>query len=345
METLELTLRSISESKFDKDKYCLRFAEQFEAISGTTRYVSMYPNVILRQCSRCVKELEKLHDFFITKNSPAFLGLVLINAKITLERERFEKGDVFCNEMGETFEREYSGYRTEIVDVELSESGWSCVNKLLDLQESKDERLIKFEMNLYDTRLSVDAFCSTYYRGYGKPNNPDYINTLKNQFGDTLTEELEVAKKQLKEVLRRDIPKVVNELQDEDVVVCVIPRAKAESEYESDQKLFREAISEVVRELSLIDGSKYIVRTSSTYTTHMSKVAGYINEGEKPRRGLLKDTCEINDEGIRNCNVILIDDIYTRGVEIDEDAVLTLLEKGAKSVTFYAIGFTSRKLD
>ena len=345
METLELTLRSISESKFDKDKYCLRFAEQFEAISGTTRYVSMYPNVILRQCSRCVKELEKLHDFFITKNSPAFLGLVLINAKITLERERFEKGDVFCNEMGETFEREYSGYRTEIVDVELSESGWSCVNKLLDLQESKDERLIKFEMNLYDTGLSIDAFCSTYYRGYGKQNNPDYINTLKNQFGDTSNDELVAAKHQLEDVLKKDIPKIIKKVEADDIVVCVVPRAKAEDEYESDQKLFREAISEVVQELSLIDGSKYIVRVISTYTTHMSKVTSYINEGEKPRRGLLKDTSDINEAGIRGRNVLLIDDVYTRGAGIDEDAALALLEKGAKSVTFYAIGFTSRKLD
>ena len=345
METLELTLRSISESKFDKDKYCLRFAEQFEAISGTTRYVSMYPNVILRQCSRCVKELEKLQDFFITKNSPAFFGLVLINAKITLVRERFEKGDVFCNEMGETLEHEYSGYRTEIVDVQLSESGWSCVNKLLDLQESNGEGLIKFEMNLYDTGQRVEAFCSTFYRGIRKPGNPDYILVLKNQYGDMSVDVLRSAKNQLKETLKRDIPKVVSELKLDDVVVCVVPRAKAEDEYESDQKLFREAISEVVQELSLIDGSKYIVRVISTYTTHMSKVTSYINEGEKPRRGLLKDTSDINEAGIRGRNVLLIDDVYTRGAGIDEDAALALLEKGAKSVTFYAIGFTSRKLD
>ena len=344
METLELTLRSISESKFDKDKYCLRFAEQFEAISGTTRYVSMYPNVILRQCSRCVKELGKLQDFFITKNSPAFLGLVLINAKITLVRERFEKGDVFCNEMGETLEHEYSGYRTEIVDVQLSESGWSCVNKLLDLQESHGEGLIKFEMNLYDTGQRVEAFCSTFYRGIRKPGNPDYILVLKNQYGDMSVDVLMSAKNQLKETLKRDIPKVVSELKLDDVVVCAVPRAKAENEYIPTQKLFREAISEAVQELSLVDGTKYIVRTITTYTTHMSKVSSYPNEGETPKRGLLKRTCEF-DAGIYGRNILLIDDIYTRDIGIDEDAVLTLLEMGAKSVTFYAIGFTSRKLD
>ena len=59
----------------------------------------------------------------------------------------------------------------------------------------------------------------------------------------------------------------------------------------------------------------------------------------------MKDTSDINEAGIRGRNVLLIDDVYTRGAGIDEDAALALLEKGAKSVTFYAIGFTSRKLD
>ena len=30
--------------------------------------------------------------------------------------------------------------------------------------------------------------------------------------------------------------------------------------------------------------------------------------------------------------------IYTKGVDIDEDAIQALLTKGAKSVTFYAVG-------
>jgi hypothetical protein len=36
----------------------------------------------------------------------------------------------------------------------------------------------------------------------------------------------------------------------------------------------------------------------------------------------------------------LIDDVYTRTVNIDEDMVQALLSSGANSVTFYAIGKT-----
>ena len=34
--------------------------------------------------------------------------------------------------------------------------------------------------------------------------------------------------------------------------------------------------------------------------------------------------------------------IYTKSVNIDEDALLTLLEMGARSVVFYAVGYTNR---
>jgi predicted amidophosphoribosyltransferase len=42
-------------------------------------------------------------------------------------------------------------------------------------------------------------------------------------------------------------------------------------------------------------------------------------------------------------DILLIDDIYTKTVNIDEDAIQALLSKGAKSVSFYAIGFTVSK--
>jgi len=37
---------------------------------------------------------------------------------------------------------------------------------------------------------------------------------------------------------------------------------------------------------------------------------------------------------------LLIDDLYTRTVNIDEDAIQALLDKGAHSVAFYAVGRT-----
>lgn len=46
---------------------------------------------------------------------------------------------------------------------------------------------------------------------------------------------------------------------------------------------------------------------------------------------------ENNSSGTR---ILLIDDIYTKTVNIDEDAIQALLNKGARQVFFYAIGYT-----
>lgn len=37
-------------------------------------------------------------------------------------------------------------------------------------------------------------------------------------------------------------------------------------------------------------------------------------------------------------NVLLVDDIYTPNVNIDEDAINALLNAGAHTVAFYAVG-------
>jgi phosphoribosylpyrophosphate synthetase len=63
------------------------------------------------------------------------------------------------------------------------------------------------------------------------------------------------------------------------------------------------------------------------------------NDGEKPYPGITKDTCKISDN-VRGKDILLIDDLYTKTVNIDEDAIQALLNKGAKSIVFYAVGKT-----
>ena len=58
-----------------------------------------------------------------------------------------------------------------------------------------------------------------------------------------------------------------------------------------------------------------------------------------PYPGITKDTCSISNE-VKNKNILLIDDIYTNNINIDEDAIQALLDKGAKSVIFYSVGKT-----
>ena len=42
-------------------------------------------------------------------------------------------------------------------------------------------------------------------------------------------------------------------------------------------------------------------------------------------------------------NIVLVDDIYTAGVGIDEDGVQALLDAGATSVIMYAFGCTASR--
>lgn len=321
MERIEVTVTGIIYSKYDKKQYYLFFEEN--------KGVSMYPSQLIRQCCHFVKELGMIHDYRMTKNleewTPAGLKAYILGAKMILEKE---------------------GYKAEIVGLELSEKGRNFAEMRLnaiqeELTKLNTGGLIKFNMPLYDTGRNVDAFCSMFYRGIGQPGNPDFILVLKNQYLEKTERELRGACEQLGNVLQKDITKIVTLSGSDDFVVCVIPRAKAEEEYSSEQKLFRHTISNVVKTLSLEDGTLYIVRTVTTKTTHI-RSEHYQNEGKMPYPGILKDTCRILESEIRDRNILLIDDIYTRGVGIDEDAVLTLLEMGAKSVVFYAIGFTNR---
>ena len=69
---------------------------------------------------------------------------------------------------------------------------------------------------------------------------------------------------------------------------------------------------------------------------------GFNNDGDLPYVGITNATCNISND-VRGKDILLIDDIYTKTVNIDEDAIQALLSKGANSVAFYAIGNTISK--
>ena len=58
-----------------------------------------------------------------------------------------------------------------------------------------------------------------------------------------------------------------------------------------------------------------------------------------PYAGITNDTCTLSDEIIGK-DILLIDDLYTKTVNIDEDCLQALIDKGARSVYFYSIGKT-----
>ena len=144
---------------------------------------------------------------------------------------------------------------------------------------------------------------------------------------------------QLQNALRENLPQISLSLGVNPIVVCVVPRAKSEDAYHRNQQLFRASVQEVIRLAhDFIDGTSYLRRHTNTKTTHLrNPVPNHINDGPEPYPRITEQTCDISTD-IAGNNILLIDDIYTPDVNIDENAINALLNSGAKTVTFYAIG-------
>lgn len=184
---------------------------------------------------------------------------------------------------------------------------------------------------------NIEAYFHQDYTTFGTEGNPDFINHLKNQFGSTDINLLRNSMNELVEILKEDLPKI-REIHG-DLTVCVIPRSKRDRHYSKNQKLFKATVSSVVDGLNgFINGSNFITRHTDTRTTHMNN-SGHGGDGPMPYVGITNDTCTILDSVIGR-NILLIDDIYTLGVNVDEDALQALIDKGARNIYFYSIGKT-----
>lgn len=183
----------------------------------------------------------------------------------------------------------------------------------------------------------IKGFYHTPYIGYRNEGNPDYLNDLKNTFNNFSKEKLDRSAKILYDVLNNDLLNFDKELS-----VCVIPRSKSEKIYTNNQLLFKKVIQFLIKELNFQDGSNYIVRhtnTKTTHLTHSTRGAPYAGDGDMPYPGITKNTCNISN-AVRGKDILLIDGIYTKNVNIDEDAIQALLDNGANSIIFYAVGRT-----
>jgi len=166
------------------------------------------------------------------------------------------------------------------------------------------------------------------------------ITTLKNQFQDKSVDVLRRAGNNLIEILKKDLPQVLQKTGKKNLTVCIIPRAKALNTYTQSQLIFRHTVTIVATELNgLSDGTDYIIRHTDTRTTHLDR-SGYGGDGDLPYPGITKDTCAISN-GVKGKDILLIDDLYTETVNIDEDAIQALIDNGANSVAFYSLGKTA----
>lgn len=193
-------------------------------------------------------------------------------------------------------------------------------------------------------RTPIDAFYHADYVGGGNWRKQGTIEnmicTFKNDITPYSDKTLKDAQVHLMIILLLDLPKIREFLDLSPITVCVIPRAKKEKAYGENQKLFRRTVQVVAHRLDgFVDGTHFIIRHTDTKTTHLSRHGGDGGDGDMPYPGITKNTCTISDEVIGR-NILLIDDLYTKTVGVDEDAIQALLDKGAKSVFFYSVGKT-----
>lgn len=195
---------------------------------------------------------------------------------------------------------------------------------------------------------NVTGYYHQLYTGYKQQDNPDFINVLKNTFGTEKLENLTAARNNVIDILTSDIPKIIRDTDISNYMCICVPRAKALNTYSNSQLMFKDAVKVAISAIhGVSDGTNCVIRIRDTLTTHLRRATndGRIvgNYGDEPYPGITKDTCQINTSRIKGQNIILIDDIYTKNVNVDEDCIQTLFDNEAKSVIFYAIGYTRRK--
>ena len=198
-------------------------------------------------------------------------------------------------------------------------------------------------------KQEIQAFYhSDYHGGDAELRNTigtteNIICTLKNQFQDKSNEVLNQAVNNLIQILKIELPEILKKTGKNNLTVCLIPRAKALTYYSANQLVFKKALSLLISKLNgFSDGINFIIRHTDTKTTHLER-SGYGGTGKLPYIGITKETCTISDN-VKGKDILLIDDLYTRTVNIDEDAIQALLDKGAKSVVFYSLGKTASRL-
>lgn len=55
-----------------------------------------------------------------------------------------------------------------------------------------------------------------------------------------------------------------------------------------------------------------------------------------PYPGIAEKTCSFDETLLHDKNIVLIDDVYTKTTNIDEDIIEALYNHGAKRVIFYS---------
>lgn len=256
--------------------------------------------------------------------------------KIQIEIDDSLLRNILNNKEGCKVYIEESGYLYS----EIKENGCSLLLKNYKILEDGLKEFI-IESNNF-LKQNIQSYYSKDYFGGGNWNLVGKIEhliwSLKNDEGCKSHHKryLSTAYKRIKNILQEDLLELRKRIGEEKLTVCVVPRAKEEYLYKKEQLLFKKAVSDVVDGICDVfdNGTDYMIRHTDTKTNHLRNSTGVL-----PYVGITKDTCYIS-ENVIGKNILLIDDVYTKTTNVDEDAIQALLDKGAKNVWFYSIGKT-----
>lgn len=148
MSTIDTTVKSIRLVNTENGVYYrTEFNSEFDAVvnnngtyaEGKVNYINFAPKALIAQVLANVAGADILyarrHESAVRNGTADFgvaeLSAILRNAKISLEREKFEAGSEY-EINGETRTHEFSGFNTQITSIEVSERVAHQMDALMD---------------------------------------------------------------------------------------------------------------------------------------------------------------------------------------------------------------------
>lgn len=198
--------------------------------------------------------------------------------------------------------------------------------------------------------INIDAYSHGLYIPYKSRYATDLTYLILDLKGTTDCD-INLSRLKAAQIIQNDLDIIIRSFEKYNksrLIVLAMARAKPNNFYDERMLQFRTSISMAVQNSSIksnnnevwpIDGVYYINRVIETKTTHLAKSSIENNNGSLPYPGITKETCILNGD-INNKCIILVDDIYTHNVGVDEDCIQYLYDNGARDVILYTLGLT-----
>ena len=189
---------------------------------------------------------------------------------------------------------------------------------------------------------NIRGFYHAKWYGSKKSKSLRYLEIIKQSPSNRQKQwRIDNASEVLYETLMQDLQHISRRMSNQSLTVCVSPGTKKDSLYGEEPRIFQQIVSSCANKLlDFFDGSSFIQRNKSKFFIFMNTPVNHlINRVRGDYRGEALDNCEFSEE-IKGRDILLVNEVYYKIINHDEDMVQALFEKGARSVTFYAVGYS-----